>query len=156
MRKVVLPLLLLALLIGVFAVNAQDQPFAGKRIVVATQTGPSISGPVKDHAPEWEAKSGATVEVAEFSFGDLYTKILSSFETGSNDFDMIIFPADWAGDFMAPGYLLPIPQDVIDKLNPSDIIPLYADRITAWGNTRYALPYDGDAHMLYYRKEVGS
>jgi multiple sugar transport system substrate-binding protein len=146
--------LVAALLVGAFSVTAQGKPFAGKRVVVATQTGPSISGPVKDHAPDWEAQSGATVEVAEFSFGDLFTKILTSFETGSNDFDMIIFPADWAGDFMAPGYLMPIPQDVIDKLEPKDIIPLYADRITAWGNTRYALPYDGDAHMLYYRKDL--
>ena len=100
-RVSVLLLMLAALLMGVFSVAAQDQPFAGQTIVVATQTGPAISGPVKEFGPEWAAQTGATVEVAEFAFGELYEKILTSFETGSADFDMIIFPADWAGDFMA-------------------------------------------------------
>ncbi|NIO69674.1 MAG: extracellular solute-binding protein, partial [Anaerolineae bacterium] len=66
----------------------------------------------------------------------------------------LIFPADWAGDFMAPGYLEPVPQAILDGIDPDDIIPLYGDRITAWGDTVYALPYDGDAHMLYYRKDL--
>jgi multiple sugar transport system substrate-binding protein len=154
MSRIAVPLILVALLLGVFSAAAQDQPFAGMTIVVATQTGPSISGPVKDHAPEWEAQTGASVQVAEFAFGELYEKILTAFETGSGDFDMLIFPADWAGDFMAPGHLEPIPQDVLDALQPDDIIPLYADRITAWGDTVYALPYDGDAHMMYYRKDL--
>jgi multiple sugar transport system substrate-binding protein len=154
MSRVSIALLLLALLMGAFSVVAQDQPFAGQTIVVATQTGPAISGPVKDFGPEWEAQTGATVQVAEFAFGELYEKIIALFETGSGDFDMLIFPADWAGDFMAPGYLEPIPQEVLDALDPEDIIPLYADRITAWGDTVYALPYDGDAHMLYYRKDL--
>lgn len=154
MRKIFAILLLIAFATGTFSVVAQDQPFAGQTIVVATQTGPSISGPIKDFAPEWEAKTGASVQVAEFAFGELYEKILASFETGSNDFDMLVFPADWAGDFMAPGYLEPISQELLDTLEPDDIIPLYADRITAWGDTVYALPYDGDAHMLYYRKDL--
>jgi len=154
MSRILIAVFLLALLLGAVSVAAQDQRFAGQTIVVATQTGPAISGPVKDHAPEWEAQTGATVEVAEFAFGELYEKIIASFETGSGDFDMLIFPADWAGDFMAPGYLEPVPQSVLDALDPEDIIPLYANRITAWGDTVYALPYDGDAHMLYYRKDL--
>lgn len=154
MRRILAFLLLVALFTGTFSVVAQDQPFAGQTIVVATQTGPSISGPIKDFAPEWEARTGASVQVAEFAFGELYEKILASFETGSNDFDMLVFPADWAGDFMAPGYLEPISQELLDSVQPDDIIPLYADRIIAWGDTVYALPYDGDAHMLYYRKDL--
>lgn len=154
MKRLIVPLVLFALLLGAFGVTAQDQPYSGQTIVVATQTGPSISGPVKTFAPEWSAQTGASVQVAEFAFGELYEKILTSFETGTSDFDMLIFPANWAGDFMAPGYLEPIPQDVLDALQPEDIIPLYANRITAWGDTIYALPYDGDSHMLYYRKDL--
>lgn len=155
-KTLVLLLLVTVVAIGLAPVAAQDQPYAGQTIVVATQTGPAISGPVKIFGPEWEAQTGATVQVAEFAFGELYEKIIASFETGSADFDMLIFPADWAGDFMAPGYLEPIPQEVLDALEPDDIIPLYADRITTWGDTVYALPYDGDAHMLYYRKDLVS
>ena len=82
---------------------------SGQNIVVATQTGRSIGGPIEDYSPEWEKLTGGSVELQQFAFGELFEKIITSFETGSNDFDMIVFPADWAGDFMAPGYLVPIP-----------------------------------------------
>jgi multiple sugar transport system substrate-binding protein len=130
--------------------------FEGQTVVVVTQTGRSIGGPIEDFAPEWEAATGGNVELQQFAFGELFEKIITSFDTGANDFDMLVFPADWAGDFMAPGYLEPISDDVLDELEPDDIIPLYGERITAWGDTVYALPYDGDAHMLYYRKDLVS
>lgn len=154
MRKPFVLLMVVLLALMSFSLVQAQGEFSGQTVVVATQTGPSISGPIKDFAPQWEAATGGSVQVQEFAFGELYEKILASFETGSNDFDMLVFPADWAGDFMAPGYLEPIPQELLDSLNPDDIIPLYADRITAWGDTVYALPYDGDAHMLYYRKDL--
>jgi len=134
--------------------EAAALPFAGQKVVVVTQTGESIGGPVEVHAPEWEAKTGGKVELQQFAFGELFEKMITSFTTGANDYDVLIFPADWAGDFMAPGYLTAIPQEILDGIQPDDIIPLYGDRITAWGDTVYALPYDGDAHMLYYRKDL--
>ena len=136
------------------APDAGEQPFAGQKVIVVTQTGRSIGGPVEDYAPEWEAMTGGDVELQQFAFGELFEKIITSFTTGANDYDVLIFPADWAGDFMAPGYLVEIPQEILDGIEPEDIIPLYGDRITAWGDSVYALPYDGDAHMLYYRKDL--
>lgn len=157
MRKFFIFATLAALvLMSIGIVSAQGGQFAGQTVVVVTQTGRSIGGPVEDYAPEWEAATGGNVELQQFAFGELFEKMVTAFETGSLDYDVMIFPADWAGDFMAPGYLEPIPQSVLDGLEVEDIIPLYADRITAWGDTRYALPYDGDSHMLYYRKDLVS
>jgi multiple sugar transport system substrate-binding protein len=136
--------------------EAAGKPFEGQTLVVVTQTGRSIGGPVEDHAPEWEEATGGNVELQQFAFGELFEKMITSFETGSIDYDVLIFPADWAGDFMAPGHLMPIPDEVLAGLEPEDIIPLYGERITAWGDEVYALPYDGDAHMLYYRKDLVS
>lgn len=153
MKKAMVLMLLLALVLSIAPATAQGQ-FAGQTVVVVTQTGRSIGGPVEDHAPEWEAATGGTVELQQFAFGELFEKMITAFETGSIDYDVLIFPADWAGDFMAPGYLEPIPDEIFEAIEPDDIIPLYADRITAWGETRYALPYDGDSHMLYYRKDL--
>jgi multiple sugar transport system substrate-binding protein len=153
MRKFTVFVFVAALLVLSLGVTAQGE-FAGQTIVVVTQTGRSIGGPVEDFAPEWEAMTGADVQLQQFAFGELYEKMITAFETGSIDYDMMIFPADWAGDFMAPGYFEPMPQELLDALEPDDIIPLYADRITAWGDTVYALPYDGDSHMMYYRKDL--
>mgnify|MGYP005846387833 CR=1 FL=1 len=154
MKKVSVVLLVALMLVSAGPVTAQDQPFAGQTVVVVTQTGRSIGGPVEDHAPEWEALTGGRVELQQFAFGELFEKMITAFETGSIDYDVLIFPADWAGDFMAPGYLESIPQDILDKIDWEDVIPLYRERIVSWGDTVYALPYDGDAHMMYYRKDL--
>ena len=157
MKKRLAFVVLMALIftISFGSVTAQDEPdFSGITIVVVTQTGPSISGPVDEYKSEWEDATGGEVQLQTFAFDALYEKMILSYETGSIDFDMMIFPADWAGDFMAAGYLEPIPQEILDKIDLDDVIPLYADRIIAWGDTIYALPYDGDAHMLYYRKDL--
>jgi multiple sugar transport system substrate-binding protein len=157
MKKASLLVLIFALMImGLAPAAAQDEEkdFSGQTVVVVTQTGRSIGGPIEDFAPEWEAMTGGKVELQQFAFGELFEKMITSFETGSIDYDMLVFPADWAGDFMAAGYVEPIPQEILDSIDVDDVISLYADRITAWGDTVYALPYDGDAHMLYYRKDL--
>jgi multiple sugar transport system substrate-binding protein len=144
---------LLALSLAASAV-AQDARFDGQTVVVVTQTGRSIGGPVEDFAPEWEAATGGRVQLQQFAFGELFEKMISAFETGAGSYDVLIFPADWAGDFMAPGFLAPIPQEVQDRLDWDDVVPLYGERLTAWGDEVYALPYDGDSHMLFYRKDL--
>lgn len=146
--------MLVVMMASVFTVaSAQDQ-FKGQTVVVVTQTGRSIGGPVEDFAPEWQQKTGGQIQLQQFAFGELFEKIITSFETGAGAYDVLIFPADWAGDFMAPGYVEPIPQEILDGIDVDDVIPLYSQRITSWGPTVYALPYDGDAHMMYYRKDL--
>lgn len=142
------------LVLGLFSFGFAQGEFEGQTVVVVTQTGRSIGGPVEDFAPEWEEMTGGEIELQQFAFGELFEKMISSFETGASSYDVLIFPADWAGDFMAPGHLAPIPQEVQDELEWDDVIPLYGERLTAWGDTVYAMPYDGDAHMLYYRKDL--
>ncbi len=157
MNKKLISLLIIAVLvIGIVpATQAQDdKPFKGMKVVVVTQEGRSIGGPVEDYAPEWEALTGGEVELQQFAWGDLFEKTITALSTGSGAYDVLIFPAPWSGDYMAPGYLEPIPQDILDKIDMEDVIPLYRDRIIAWGDTIYALPYDGDSHMLYYRKDL--
>lgn len=157
MKRSVIALLVIAVLvIGLVpsTMAQDDKPFAGMKVVVVTQDGRSIGGPVEDFKGAWEEETGGEVELQQFAFGDLFEKIITDFETGASAFDMIIFPADWAGDFMAPGHLEPIPDELKERVDWDDIIPLYSDRIVSWGDTVYALPYDGDSHMLYYRKDL--
>lgn len=156
MRKTLVLVLLLSLVLTAVSIaptNAQGQ-FAGKTVVVVTQTGRSIGGPVEDYAPEWEKATGGKVQLQQFAFGELFEKMISAFTSGASPYDVLIFPADWAGDFMGAGYLLPIPDDLKKKLDWEDIIPIYRERITAWGATNFAMPYDGDSHMMYYRKDL--
>lgn len=153
MRKLSL-LIVLALFAALFIVPASAQDFSGQTVIVVTQTGSAIGGPVLDKGPIWEEMTGGNVELQTFAFGELFEKIVTALETGSGDYDVIIYAADWAGDIMAPGYVEVMSDDILAKIESDDVIPLYADRITTWGGVPYALPYDGDAHMLYYRKDL--
>ncbi|MCY4246215.1 MAG: extracellular solute-binding protein [Chloroflexi bacterium] len=153
MRKFTVFVLLALLTVG-FAVPLSAQDFSGQTVVVVTQTGSAIGGPVLDKGPIWEEATGGNIELQTFAFGELYEKIVTALDTGSGDYDVLIYAADWAGDIMADGKVMEIPQATLDAIEADDVIPLYADRITTWGGVPYALPYDGDAHMLYYRKDL--
>lgn len=135
-------------------VDAQDMPFEGQTVVVVTQTGSAIGGPVETYRGEWEAATGGTVELQQIAFGELFEKIITALETGSGEFDILIYASDWSGDIMGGGYVLPIPDEIKERVDWEDILPLYRERIADWGGTTYALPFDGDSHMMYYRKDL--
>jgi multiple sugar transport system substrate-binding protein len=126
----------------------------GVNLVVATQTGPQIASPVENNWKLWGEKTGGTVEVQTFPFGDLFPKIRTGYLSGSSPFDIIIYASDWAGDIMGPGYVLEIPQKNQDQMGYAYLIPAYRDRILQWGGKTYAAPYDGDSHMIYYRADL--
>jgi multiple sugar transport system substrate-binding protein len=156
MRKIVFLALLAVVLLGLMPVAAQDQPFAGQKVVVVTQEGSAIGGPAEKYGAEWAALSGATVEVQRFAYSDLYPKIITALQTKTGEFDVMIFAADYMGDIAGGGYILPVPDDVKEAVDWEDILPLYRERIADWGGTTYAVPFDGDSHMMYYRKDLVS
>jgi multiple sugar transport system substrate-binding protein len=126
----------------------------GVNLVVATQTGPQIASPMENHWKEWAAKTGGTVEVQTFPFGDLFEKIRAGFVSGASPFDIIVYASDWAGDLMGAGYLLEVPKKYQDMMGYQYLIPAYRDRILSWGGKIYGTPYDGDDHITYYRKDL--
>jgi multiple sugar transport system substrate-binding protein len=126
----------------------------GVKLVVATQTGPQIASPVENFWKQWGDKTGGTVEVQTFPFAQLFEKIRTGYLSGASPFDIIIYASDWAGDIMGAGYVLEVPQKVQDQVGYKYLIPTYRDRILTWGGKAYALPYDGDAHQVYYRADL--
>jgi len=153
-RLVFLLVAALVLTIGIAPLAAQDQPFAGQKIVVVTQEGSAIGGPAEKYGAEWAELTGAEVEVQRFAFSDLFPKIITALQTGTGEFDVMIYASDWMGDIAGGGYVLPIPDDVKEAIEWDDVLPLYAERIANWGGVTYAVPFDGDSHMMYYRKDL--
>lgn len=83
---------------------AQDKPFAGVTVNVITQTG-SIQEPLQRRAPEFEAKTGAKINVIAVPFSDLYQKVLTDWASGTNSVDAAVFAPQWMVDYIAGGYL---------------------------------------------------
>ncbi len=155
MRRIVFVGFIALLLIAVTPAAAQ-LPFAGQTVIVATQSSTSIGGPVIDYREDWERQTGGFVELRQVPFGELFDTIMTDFDGAESEIDMIIYASDWSGDIMGGGHVLPIPDDIKEQIDWGDILPLYRERIADWGGVTYALPFDGDSHMLYYRKDLVS
>jgi multiple sugar transport system substrate-binding protein len=134
--------------------------FEGQTINVATlAAGPKgvISGVVYKYRHEWEAKTGGKVEVSEIPFGDIQTKIMADFNTGVGTYDSLIAPAYGLGEYVAGEYVTPAEQFAEQNGYPKDdvsaVLPA-VKHLLQWGGTRYAVPFDGDEFLLWYRKDV--
>jgi multiple sugar transport system substrate-binding protein len=155
-KSFVLLLVIVGLLAITIAPATAQSPFAGQTIIVTTQTGSAIGGPAIEIGNSWGEANGVTVEVQQFAFSDLFPRIITALQTGTQEFDVMIYASDWMGDIAGGGYVLPVPDSLKEAVNWEDMIPLYRERIADWGGTTYAVPFDGDSHMMYYRSDLVS
>src|SRR5262245_8519533 len=151
-----------ALLAGVAAVCvasmpalAQDKPFAGVTVNVITQTG-AIQEPLQRRAPEFEALTGAKINVIAVPFSDLYQKILTDWASGTNSVDAAVFAPQWMVDYIAGSYLedLTARVDADKDIAQDDVGAFFRDFSEKYSGKTYMVTLDGDFHMMYYRKDV--
>ena len=70
-KRLVAFLIIAVLIVGLVPTTMaqNDKPFAGMKVVVVTQEGRSIGGPVEDYKSQWEEMTGGEVELQQFAFG---------------------------------------------------------------------------------------
>jgi multiple sugar transport system substrate-binding protein len=106
------------------------------------------------------SKAGITIKQVGATFTGLYDKLKTSFVAGSDEYDMVIFYPSYIGDFAGNGYLEPLDQymkktpDSIWDPKLDEVEPPYREVYCKWAGKTYALPYDGDVLVLYYRKDL--
>src|SRR6266496_545604 len=105
MKKVLLVVVFALLALSLMPAVAQDKPFAGVEINIVTFTGPQIAEPLQRRAPDFEALTGAKVNVVTVPFSDLYQTILTDEATGTKSYQAFVFAPQWMGDYVTPGYL---------------------------------------------------
>jgi multiple sugar transport system substrate-binding protein len=132
------------------------QQFAGVTVNVLTFTGPQIAEPLQRHAPEFAALTGANINIVTVPFSDLYQKTLTDLATKTNSYNAFVFDPQWMGDFVTPGYLEDLTARVKadSALQWDDIAPFFRDFSATYKGSVYALPLDGDFHMVYYRSDL--
>jgi multiple sugar transport system substrate-binding protein len=136
--------------------SAAAQDFSGTTVNVLTFTGPQIAEPLQRRAPDFEKLTGAKINVTTVPFADLYQKILTDISTGTNSYQAFVFDPQWMGDFVTPGYLEDISAKVTADtgLDWQDVGPFFRDFSATYQGKVYAIPLDGDFHMVYYRKDI--
>jgi multiple sugar transport system substrate-binding protein len=137
---------------------AAQKPYEGVTIRILANTGPFIIGPVYWHAPEFEAKTGAKIEVVEVPFADLFPKLQQLGVTRSAEFDLLLVANTWMADLVGLDYITPLdPFIEASKDSPDlawDDIPDGIKAKDSWGGHFYSFIIDNDNHFFFYRKDV--
>ena len=130
--------------------------FDGVTINLMTFTGPQIAEPLQRRAPDFEALTGAKVNVITVPFSDLYSKLLTDWATGTNSIDAAVFAPQWAVDYVGPGFLENLTSRVAQDsdLRVDDIAPFFREFSQKYAGDTYLLTLDGDFQMAYYRKDI--
>src|SRR5215203_6303159 len=144
---------LIALLSNIAA--AQDKPYAGLEIDLVTFTGPQVAEPLQRHAPEFEALTGAKVNIVTVPNADLYQTILTDQATGTLSYEAFVFAPQWIVDYAVPGYLEDLTPyvEADEAIEWDDVGQFFREFSAMYDSKIYAIPLDGDFHMVYYRTD---
>jgi len=136
--------------------GGEGLPYEGVEVEILTFTGPQIAEPLQRRAPEFEALTGAKVNVTIVPFSDLYQKVLTDMATGTNAFDGYVFAPQWMVDYIEPGYLEVLTDRIAgdEALEWDDVGPFFRDFSSTYKGDIYTIPLDGDFQMVYYRTDV--
>ncbi|MEZ5933615.1 MAG: extracellular solute-binding protein [Alphaproteobacteria bacterium] len=144
-------------LIGTAAPTAQAQKaYEGVEINLLTRPGPVIAGRLEERGKEYEAMTGAKVNVSSVPFADLFQKLLTDWATGTNSIDVGVFASGWAVEMQDAGLLADLSDFVAadDALKIDDIAPYFRDFNQKIDGKTYLITIDGDFQMVYYRTDV--
>jgi multiple sugar transport system substrate-binding protein len=135
---------------------AQDLPFDGITVNILSFAGPQVTEPLLRRGPDFEALTGANIEVTTVPFAELYTSILTDQTTGTNSYDAFVMSPQWNADFVAAGILEDLTERVANDpdIEWDDIAPFFRNFIATYNGSTYVIPLDGDFHMIYYRTDL--
>ncbi|MBX3061494.1 MAG: extracellular solute-binding protein [Anaerolineae bacterium] len=151
--------LVLAVLLGfgmAGKTNAQGKQFEGLTVNVLSFTGPQVTEPLLRRGPDFEALTGANIEVTTVPFAELYNSILTDQSTGTNSYDAFVMSPQWNADYVNAGILENLSSYVANDKDIAwdDIAPFFRNYIATYAGNIYVVPLDGDFHMVYYRTDV--
>jgi multiple sugar transport system substrate-binding protein len=131
-------------------------PYEGVEINILTFTGPQIAEPLQRRGPDFEALTGAKVNVVVVPFSDLYQQILTDVATETDSYDAWVFAPQWMVDFIVPGYVEDLTDDVAadEAIEWDDVAPFFREFSATYEGNIYTIPLDGDFHMGYYRTDL--
>ncbi len=102
-----------------------------------------------------KAESGIEIILNPVAQADVYTKLKNEFLSGTGAFDLVMLFPLFLPEFVNMGNLRPM-DDLLEVRDPKldDIITPFRKLYCMYEDKLYALPYDGDVHVYYYRKDL--
>ncbi|WP_338781265.1 extracellular solute-binding protein [Streptomyces sp. DG1A-41] len=139
--------------------DAQEQPQSAApshRIVVASgQDVTGKNGIRQQLIDAWNAREGATGYRARLvelpgSADQQRSQLLGALQSGSAEYDVVNLDVTWIPEFADAGLIRPLTDSAVK--DPEDLIKS-VDSTSFWDGKRYAVPFNSDAGLLYYRKD---
>jgi multiple sugar transport system substrate-binding protein len=124
-------------------------PHAGVRLRLVVVDDQAIAAAIRRLKDQWNAETGAELEVAETSEED------AASASGLSG-DAIICPGHLLGPWAEAGRLAPVPRSISrDTAGPwSETFPLLRNHEAAWGNEVYGVPLGSPVLCCYYRADL--
>jgi len=137
-----------------------DCPYEGQVVTILVNTagvrGP-ISGPLYEIRGEFEAATGATLEIVELPFAEHFPKLLADLTTGAGQYDASMAGTWWIGGLVGGDFILPYDDWYEDERFPQwdieDVAPGPATLLT-YGSKKYMVGNDHDGQVMYYRRDL--
>ncbi|MEN2974573.1 MAG: extracellular solute-binding protein [Candidatus Caldarchaeales archaeon] len=108
----------------------------------------------QNQAPKISEALGIDISGEEVDPGTEFSIYMADL-TGPGKYNIIVYFPTYNGDILGGGWAVPL-DAYIEKyrVNLDDLPPVYRYLYCSWAGKVYALPYDGDFHALYYRKDI--
>lgn len=131
-------------------------PFAGQKVrMISTRNAISVALiEVKD---EFEAATGATLEIVLTPGLEHFPTLISDMTNHVGHYDASLAGAWWLGDMVAGGHLLSYDKFYGDPRFPpwniDEVLP-GPRSLMSYGGHKYMVAYDHDAQVMYYRRDL--
>jgi len=131
--------------------ETSKKDYSGQTLRILAHVPPVMGEPANLHALQFEALTGANVEVNNVPFPDLFAEQQRTFSTGVNAYDVIFGGSHWIGDFQQ--YYAVVPDEYLTDTELADSTPL-VQQIAKWNGETKLFSIDADRHYLKYRTDV--
>jgi len=131
------------------------RPFEGQSINVLTIQPHAVA--TRALARWFEEETGARVQVLVVPYANVTEKTILDVTSGAGEYDVVEIWYPMLGKLVESGALEDLTQwweENKAALQFDDFVPSIADPYTLIDGKRWALPYDGDTHLLFYNREL--
>lgn len=129
-----------------------EEGFEGQTLTVLYMSS-VYADAAKSMVPEFEAATGAKVEVVDFPYTTLHEKALLDLTSGSGSYDVIDVASQWDGEF-AP-YMTDLSEYIArDNYKTDEFIEKVFENSGTWQGTTVGIPNASTPQLFAYRTDL--
>jgi multiple sugar transport system substrate-binding protein len=149
--KWLLILFVLGLVLSGSVLAQDEQSFEGRTLTFATVQPHAVAS--RYLAELFTAETGATVEVIDVPYDTIAEEAILDVASGAAQYDVVEIWYPSLGSLADNGVLVDLTDwwDAnAETIDAADFATTITDPYTLWNGRRWAVPYDGDTHILFY------